>query len=90
VGSRIPGRFPENFDGDRRKLKGYVTNILADEALRSIHENAGRPFLLYPGHKAGHADFFPAERHKHLYSDVQIPHPKSIATTEENYRVRPE
>jgi N-acetylglucosamine-6-sulfatase len=79
-----------NFDGERRKLKGYVTDILTEEALRFINENAGRPFLLYLGHKAVHADFFPAERHKSLYSEVQIPHPKSMANTEENYRGRPE
>jgi N-acetylglucosamine-6-sulfatase len=79
-----------NFDGDQRKLKGYVTDILTEEALRFINENTGRPFLLYLGHKAVHADFFPAERHKRLYAEVQIPHPKSMANTEENYRGRPE
>ena len=79
-----------NFDGQRRKVPGYVTDILTDEALQFIDQNAGRPFLLYLGHKAVHADFFPAERHKSLYSDVKIPHPKSMADTEENYRGRPE
>lgn len=79
-----------NFDGQRRKAPGYVTDILTDEALRFIDTNAGRPFLLYLSHKAVHADFFPAERHKNLYSEVAIPHPKSMADTEENYRGRPE
>jgi hypothetical protein len=32
-----------NFDGKRRKLKGYVTDILTEEALRFINENAGGP-----------------------------------------------
>lgn len=79
-----------NFDGQRREVKGYVTDILTEEALRFINESASRPFLLYLGHKAVHADFFPAERHKNLYSEVKIPHPASMVNTEENYRGRPD
>ncbi len=79
-----------NFDGQRRKVEGYVTDILTEEALRFIDENAGRPFLLYLGHKAVHHEFFPAERHKNLYSDVPIPYPKSMANREENYRGKPD
>ncbi|MFB3827724.1 MAG: sulfatase-like hydrolase/transferase, partial [Bryobacteraceae bacterium] len=79
-----------NFDGTRRQLKGYVTDIITDEAVRFIRENAARPFMLYVGHKGVHADFFPAERHKNMYSDVAIPHPKSMADTEENYRGKPD
>jgi hypothetical protein len=47
-----------NFDGNRRQVKGYVTDILTEEALRFINENRSRPFLLYLGHKAVHGDFF--------------------------------
>lgn len=79
-----------NFDGSRRQVKGYVTDILTEEAIRFIRENKERPFLLHLAHKATHADFFPAERHKNLYSTEPIPHPKSMANTEENYRGKPD
>ncbi|MEO7652594.1 MAG: sulfatase [Bryobacteraceae bacterium] len=79
-----------NFDGKQRKVEGYVTDIITEESLRFIRENAARPFLLYMAHKGVHAEFLPAERHKHLYSDVAIPEPKSMANTEENYRGHPD
>jgi N-acetylglucosamine-6-sulfatase len=79
-----------NFDGQRRQVKGYVSDILAEEAVKFIRENTSRPFALHLAHKAVHADFIPAPRHRNLYSDVPIPHPKSMADTEENYRGKPE
>jgi N-acetylglucosamine-6-sulfatase len=79
-----------NFDGQRRQVEGYVTDILTEEAIKFIEENKSRPFLLYLGHKAVHHEFFPAERHKNLYSDVPLPYPKSMANTEENYRGKPD
>jgi N-acetylglucosamine-6-sulfatase len=79
-----------NFDGSRRKVEGYVTDLLTDEALRFVNDNANRPFLLYLAHKAVHADFAPAERHKDMYSNVAIPYPKSMANTEENYKGKPD
>jgi N-acetylglucosamine-6-sulfatase len=45
---------------------------------------------MHLGHKAVHADFFPAARHRDLYSNVEIPKPKSMADTEENYRGKPD
>jgi N-acetylglucosamine-6-sulfatase len=36
-----------NFDGQRRTVKGYVTDILTEEAKRFITQNASRPCLLY-------------------------------------------
>ena len=79
-----------NFDGARRQMTGYVTDILTDEATRFIDQNASQPFMLYLSHKAVHAEFAPAERHKHLYSSEPIPYPKSMAGTEENYRGKPD
>jgi N-acetylglucosamine-6-sulfatase len=79
-----------NRDGKREDMKGYVTDILADEAKQFIGENANQPFMLYLSHKAVHAEFTPAERHKGLYRNQQIPYPKSMADTEENYRGKPE
>jgi N-acetylglucosamine-6-sulfatase len=79
-----------NADGERSERKGYVSDLITQEALRFVRENAARPFMLYMSHKAVHAEFTPAERHKNLYTDVPIPRPKSMANTEENYRGKPE
>ena len=79
-----------NFDGQRRKVNGYVTDILTEEAVKFINENKSQPFMLYLSHKAVHGDFYPAKRHENMYSGVKIPHPKSMANTEENYRGKPD
>jgi N-acetylglucosamine-6-sulfatase len=79
-----------NFDGKQRKVGGYVSDILTEEALRFIGKDDGRPFMLYLGHKAPHVDFVPAERHKDLYAAEPIPLPKSMANIEENYRGKPD
>lgn len=79
-----------NVDGQRGKRQGYVTDMLTEEANRFIGENANRPFCLYLGHKAVHADFFPAARHQSLYANDPIPHPSSMANTDENYRGKPD
>jgi N-acetylglucosamine-6-sulfatase len=79
-----------NFDGKRRQVKGYTTDILTEEALRFIGQNRSRPFLLYLSHKAVHGPFTPAKRHKHLYANDEIPWPESMADTEENYHGKPD
>jgi N-acetylglucosamine-6-sulfatase len=79
-----------NHDGVRQKHQGYVTDILTDEAVKFIDENRARPFMLYLGHKAVHADFFPADRHKALYATEPIPYPKTYANTDETYRGKPD
>ncbi|MCX6622045.1 MAG: sulfatase [Acidobacteria bacterium] len=78
-----------NVDGRRSKVPGYVSDILTGEALRFIGENASRPFALYLGHKAVHAEFTCAERHRSLYQNEPIPIPRSMADTAENYRGKP-
>jgi N-acetylglucosamine-6-sulfatase len=93
VSFRGQGRYLDpvlNRDGRREQTKGYVTDILTQEALRFINESASQPFMLYLGHKAVHAEFIPAERHKNLYSDVAIPKPASFADTDETYRGKPD
>ncbi len=79
-----------NFDGQRRKQRGYLNDILTEEALRFIRKNRSQPFLLYLSHKAVHGHFIPAERHRDLYADAEIPYPASMADTEENYRGKPD
>ena len=92
VSFRGQGRYwdPElNFDGHRRQVKGYVADILTEESLRFLRENRERPFLLYLGHKNVHAEFSPAERHRHLYATEPIPYPKTFANNDETYRGKP-
>jgi N-acetylglucosamine-6-sulfatase len=79
-----------NFDGERRKVPGYLTDLLTGEAERFIASSAGRPFCLYLSHKAVHGFCEPASRHRDLYAREPIPYPKSMANTEENYRGKPD
>ncbi|MCX6619761.1 MAG: sulfatase [Acidobacteria bacterium] len=79
-----------NFDGTERKVDGYVTDILTDEAERFIRQNTTRPFCLYLAHKAVHGEFTPANRHRELYLRDPVPYPKSMANTESNYRGKPD
>ncbi len=61
-----------NLDGKFEKTKGYLTDILTDHAVEFIGRARGKPFLVYLSHKAVHAPFVPAERHKHLFADTPI------------------
>jgi N-acetylglucosamine-6-sulfatase len=69
-----------NFNGTRRKVDGYITDILTDESVRFIEKQSkDKPFALYLSHKAVHAGFEPAPRHKELYADQQVPVPPSAS-----------
>ncbi|MBW3538820.1 MAG: sulfatase [Planctomycetes bacterium] len=86
-----PGpRWQWNVNGKAVPQKGYVTDELTDYAIDWLRQRQGeRPFFLYLSHKAVHAEFRPAERHKNLYADVEVPEPPTQANTEENYRGKP-
>jgi N-acetylglucosamine-6-sulfatase len=79
-----------NIDGKQEEVKGYTTDLLTDQAVDFIESSAGKPFMLYLSHKAVHADFHPADRYKGCYSDKPIPHPATMANTEENYAGKPD
>jgi len=81
---------PELYENGRlARVRGYVTDIFTERALRFIAGNRSRPFLLMLSHKAlhpnivqqadgttapiGEGGFIPAERHKNLYAGVPIP-----------------
>ncbi len=84
-------RDPEvNLNGERRRLKGDMTGLLTEAAVRFIRENATRPFLLYLSHKAVHAPFEPLERHANLFAGLTVPRPATMAYKEEFYRQWPE
>ena len=61
-----------NRNGERGRVSGYVTDILSNDAADYIRKARSKPFCLTLSHKAIHAPFTPAERHKDLFSDVTI------------------
>jgi N-acetylglucosamine-6-sulfatase len=78
-----------NINGKREKTTGYVTDIFNDRAVEFIKRPHDKPFVLYLSHKAVHpsteqrddgsltdpsaSHFVPAERHKNLYADAEVP-----------------
>ena len=64
-------------DGTFETLDGYVTDILTDRAagwLRQV-DTSEHPFLLVVSHKACHAPFTPAPRHRQAFADAEVPEP---------------
>ncbi|MFB3785830.1 MAG: sulfatase [bacterium] len=78
-----------NINGQSVKREGYMTDLLTDYAVEFLEQDHAQPFFLYLGHKAVHAEFYPAARHKDALADVNITYPASMANTEENYRGKP-
>jgi len=62
-----------NVNGTDVPQRGYITDELTDYALQFLaNSKPDQPFFLYLSHKAVHATFEPAERHKNQYADEQI------------------
>lgn len=81
-----------NFDEERRQVDGYITDLLTDLAidwLEQRKQDPNRPFFLYLSHKAVHAEFEPASRHRGRYANAPIPYPATMANIEQNYRGKP-
>ena len=80
-----------NVDGQRVPLKGYMTDELTDYAVDWLKQQqaAGKPFFLYLSHKAVHAEFAPAERHRGKFAHRTWTRPKSLPVTEEMMRNQP-
>ncbi|WP_414661811.1 sulfatase family protein [Horticoccus sp. 23ND18S-11] len=78
-----------NVNGKAVNTKGYVTDVLGDQALEFLKAKHEKPFLLYFAHKAVHpesvqradgslsdptlSNFIPADRHKTLYAGAKVP-----------------
>jgi arylsulfatase A-like enzyme len=76
--------FIEN--GRKIKLSGHATDIVTDVALDFLRKrDTSRPFCLLYNHKGPHRPFQPAPRHARMFSDVELPHPK---TYNDDYRTR--
>ena len=81
-----------NVNGKRVKQKGYITDELTDYAVEWLDKReteSDKPFFMYLSHKAVHANFAPAKRHRQQYSGKKISIPDSQANTEENYEGKP-
>ncbi len=60
-------------NGTQVPQTGYITDELTDYALAFLNSrDHDRPFMLYLSHKAVHATFEPAERHRQQYADAAI------------------
>ncbi|MCA9060811.1 MAG: sulfatase-like hydrolase/transferase, partial [Planctomycetaceae bacterium] len=63
-----------NVNGRRVPQHGYITDELTDYALNWLKSlPKEQPFFLYVSHKAVHADFVPADRHRGRYDDEPLP-----------------
>lgn len=63
-----------NVNGKRVEQDGYITDELTDYAIEWLKTRQDdKPFFLYVSHKAVHADFVPADRHRGRYDDQPLP-----------------
>lgn len=79
------GTHPLNVNGEQVPLGGYVTDVLTDHAVAWLErpERRSRPFALVLSHKAVHAPFLPAERHRAAFADAPIP--ETLPDTDDAY-----
>ncbi|MDX1672438.1 MAG: sulfatase [Balneolaceae bacterium] len=57
----------------------YITDLLTDKALAFLeNRNGDKPFFLYLSHKAVHAGFKPAPRHRGVYKNKSVEYPPSM------------
>ena len=95
VSFRGQGHYPPhpsglNVDGQRVPRKGYITDEITDYCIDWLNaRDRDKPFFAYLSHKAVHAEFLPAERHRGVYRDAEVKPPVTQADTEENYRGKP-
>ncbi len=80
-------KYTLNVNGKRVKQKGYITDELTDYAVDWMKDKSrsDKPFMMYLSHKAVHANFTPAERHKGMYNgQVNLPSNHSKEDYNEN------
>lgn len=89
-GTYSPGANGLNVNGIKVPQKGYITDELTDYALDwASGLPTEQPFFLYLSHKAVHANFEPAPRHKGKYKDKPFRAPLTMAAAGEPARNRP-
>lgn len=73
-----------NINGQRVAYKDstYITDLLTEHTLKWLQErDKSKPFFVYLSHKAVHAEFMPARRHKGRYKDKKYTLPVTYAQT---------
>jgi N-acetylglucosamine-6-sulfatase len=89
-GSYLPEKNGLNVDGKHVAQKGYITDELTDYALDWLDTiPRDQPYFLYLSHKAVHADFEPAVRHKGAYANEIFLPPKTMAESGPDTQHRP-
>lgn len=79
-----------NVNGKKVPQKGYITDELTDYAVDWINSRKkDQPYFLYLSHKAVHAEFEVAERHKGKYANKEFKYPATMAATGDMARGRP-
>ncbi len=86
-----------NVNGERVERDGYMTDLLTDYALDWLEGRSGtggqdggeEPFFMVLSHKAVHAEFEPAPRHRGRLDTLDVPRPPSMANTASNYAGKP-
>ncbi len=74
-----------NINGKRTAYtdSSYVTDLLTEHAVSWLQQrDKEKPFFLYLSHKAVHADFQPAKRHRGTYKNEPIALPPSFRTSD--------
>jgi N-acetylglucosamine-6-sulfatase len=60
----------------------YITDLLTDHVIEWLNDRkSDKPFFLYLSHKAVHAEFSPAKRHRGKYTGKKIEYPPSFDIT---------
>ena len=89
-GTYLPSRNGLNVDGKHVPQKGYITDELTDYALEWLNQrDKDKPYFMYLSHKAVHAEFIPAERHKGKYANATFVPPPTMASEGDMARGRP-
>ncbi len=67
-GHYLPHPDGMNINGKKTPRKGYITDELNQYAAEWLEKRSStKPFMMYLSHKAVHAEFIPAERHRGRY-----------------------
>lgn len=74
-----------NFNGERREVKkGYYTTVVTDIALDWLkRDHAGKPWLMFLGHKAVHSSYTPEPKYERAFDHVRVPYPQSAFSLED-------
>ncbi len=89
-GTYLPSPNGLNVNGKKVPQKGYITDELTDYAcswLAGLPKD--KPYFMYLSHKAVHADFVPADRHKGKYKPEKFVFPPTMAKEGEFAQGRP-